>query len=352
MRNSLRAGCLTLAIALACLVALESPLVAQDNTVAEQLFREGKRLMGEGKFAEACKAFAGSYRKDAALSTLLNLADCREKNEQYASAWATFLDVERLARGEEGVAAFVKTAKERAAKLEPKLSYLIINVTVQAKVEGLEISRNGVRIEEAEWNTPIPVDGGEYKVEGRADGFDTWETTVTVDKERERESVDVPKLRASPEPQVQTGREGQVTDPVVPATNDERPVADDASTDRRTVAKVSVASGGVLILTGLAFGYLAQQKWADAESLCGADHMCDSIAAHAAGNALVESARLRGNIATVSTTLGIAAVGVGAFLWLRGGRGRGASRGPDEASLNVTPIVTSDGVVLVIGSSL
>src|SRR5690349_21623341 len=57
-------------VTLVVTVGVVHPAVAQDSSVAERLFREGKKLMGEKKYAEACKAFEGSYRKDAAVTTL------------------------------------------------------------------------------------------------------------------------------------------------------------------------------------------------------------------------------------------------------------------------------------------
>jgi len=152
--------------------------------IAEQLFREGKRLMAEGKIAEACTAFEGSYRKDEAVTTLLNLADCREKNGQYASAWGHFIEAERKTRGNSAEAVFNSTAKDRAGKLEGRLSYLIINVPDEARVDGLEITRNGQPVDKAEWNRDIPVDGGTWKVEGKAPAFEAWSTSVTVGKEK------------------------------------------------------------------------------------------------------------------------------------------------------------------------
>ena len=101
---------------------------AQDAAQAETLFTKAKRLMAEGRIAEACTAFEGSFRKEAAISTLLNLADCREKNRQLASAWNHFLAAERRTRNDPAQLALNRTASARAAALEPRLSYLTINV--------------------------------------------------------------------------------------------------------------------------------------------------------------------------------------------------------------------------------
>lgn len=105
--------------ALAVLVLGAARLEAQPATAsAEQLFRDGKRLMTEGNIAAACEAFDGSYRTEPTISTLLNLADCRERNQQYASAWGHFLAAARLARTDPSLAPMLETAQRRATALE------------------------------------------------------------------------------------------------------------------------------------------------------------------------------------------------------------------------------------------
>ena len=177
--------------ALAAGPASAQPAQAQ----AEHLFREGKRLMGEGNIAAACDAFEGSYAKDPAVSTLLNLADCREKNQQYASAWGYFIEAGRKTRNKPDMAALNKTAEQRATGIEPRLSYLIINVPDEARVEGLTITRNGVAVDVIEWNRDVPVDGGTYRVEGKAPAFEPWSTTITVGNAKDKQSVNVPRFR-------------------------------------------------------------------------------------------------------------------------------------------------------------
>src|ERR1700688_204100 len=74
------------------------PALAQDNSATvEALFNEGRRLATEGKLAEACPKFLSSYKLEHRTRTLLNLADCYEKNGQLASAWARFVEVATLA---------------------------------------------------------------------------------------------------------------------------------------------------------------------------------------------------------------------------------------------------------------
>src|SRR4051794_10088 len=62
----------------------------QARVEAEALFVEAKALLQAGEIARACAKLAESERLDPAAGTLLNLADCYEKNGQLASAWVTF----------------------------------------------------------------------------------------------------------------------------------------------------------------------------------------------------------------------------------------------------------------------
>src|SRR5205814_1086445 len=73
----------------ACVVGLAASARAQ-SVEAGVLFREGKKLLKDGKIAEACDKLEASDRIESSPGTLLNLADCREKNHQLATAWAAF----------------------------------------------------------------------------------------------------------------------------------------------------------------------------------------------------------------------------------------------------------------------
>jgi hypothetical protein len=336
----------TIAVFVLALTVASIPRNAQAQPAsvqAEQLFRQGKKLMSEGKLAEACKAFDGSYRRDAAVSTLLNLADCREKNKQYASAWGYFLDAERKTRGDTAQANFNRTARERAAALEAKLSFLIINVPAEASIEGLTITRNGIEVDSAEWNTDIPVDGGDYVIEGKAPGYEAWSTKITVADAKHKQSVNVPKFRQRPNMDKSTTSERKQRVPEAPPVGE--PIEASGSS-RKAVGKMTLAGGGVLVVGGLAAGYFAQQKWSEAKDLCGDDLICDSAADRMTGDALVDAARFRGNVSTIVTGVGVAAIGGGVILWLT------APSNERSSTVSITPTLTGNSVGVAIGGAL
>lgn len=236
MRITSRTTCISIAL----LCSLSSAGLAQpDAAQAEHFFKEGRRLMDEGNIAEACTAFQASFGKDPALSTLMNLGNCREKNHQFASAWGHFVDAARKARGDQEK--WKQVAQDRADALEPRLSYLEINVPADSKVEGLIVTMNGKVVPENEWNWRFPVDGGDYKIEGKAPGHEPWSTTVKVASAKDTQSVTVPRFHALPV--------GSLTaDVSVPAGD--RWYADRAGWAFAGGGALAVIGGGILMLNG------------------------------------------------------------------------------------------------------
>lgn len=167
---------------------------------AEVLFREGRDLMAAGKTAEACAAFEESQKLEPTVSTLMNLAGCREKNGQFATAWGLFLDAERQTRAAADPSSrkLHEVAEARAKKLEGRISKLTINVPQKSVVDGLEVMRDQQRIESVMWNRALPIDGGTYTVTAHALGSNEWSTKITVGNEGDTKSVEIPDLRNLP----------------------------------------------------------------------------------------------------------------------------------------------------------
>jgi hypothetical protein len=324
-------------ILLTILLAL-SPSVASAQSAsaeAEGLFRDGKRLMGEKKYAEACAAFEASQNKDPLATTLLNLADCREKNGQIATAWGLFLEAERQTRSDKSQKALGKTARDRAGKLEPRVSYLIINVPDDSRVDGLVITRNGEPVDELTWNRAIPVDGGQYVIAGKAPGHEEWSTSVTVDAEKDKESVDVPKFKTLPVV-VDDPKQPPVEDPEDPDVI-ERPPGSSGMSGKRKLA-IGVGALGVVAL-GVAGYFELDARNLYQESI---DETDDTRQ-----DELYADAVSRRKLAIGTAIGGGVCVGVAAFLWFTGGS---TSRDESDAQgLRVVPTVSPDGFGLAFG---
>src|SRR5215468_9695329 len=250
----------TLAFALGVL----APIAAhgQASPQAEALFRDGKQLMKEGKLAEACAAFEGSERAEHNVATVLSLADCREKNRQYASAWALFLQADSQTRSDPAKAALNTTAKRRAHALESRMSYLTINVPDESRIPDLVVTRDGAPVDPAEWNRSIPADGGSHVIAGKAPGHESWSTTVTLQPESDKQAVEVPRFKALPEIVNKPPRDE--------APAQLRVVAYEPSpfTRRRKIA-IGVAAGGAAIgVVAMGVGVSASNLHNDAVATC------------------------------------------------------------------------------------
>ena len=301
-------------------VATATPAVAQPaSQAAEALFRDGRRLMGEGKVAEACAAFEGSYRKDPATSTLLNAADCREKNGEFASAWGAFVEAERRTRNSSDPQqqAINQLALDRAARLEPRLSYLTISIPDDSRVDGLTITRDGEPVDAAEWNRAIPADIGTHTIVGKAPAYESWSTTVTIATEQQQSAVTVPKFKAAPRSKLS----GNVIHLVEPSP----------FTPKR---KLAVAIGGVGVVAlggGVALYFMARSDYDQSKRTVDDDQQ----------TALWNRANDKLVFSQLALGVGAAALGTGLFLWFTG-----APTVTTESVLTVSPSFSSDRAAL------
>jgi serine/threonine-protein kinase len=171
---------------------------ATDQTTAEALFQEGKRLVAAGNFAAACPKFAESQRLDPGSGTLLNLADCQERIGKLATAWAFFRDAEAGARAKGNKEREAEAAR-RAAALAPRLPKLAIVVPPAVRVSGFEVRRDGSLVGEAQFGLSLPLDQGAHEIVANAPGRKTFSTTVRIETEAAAVSVEVPPLEKAPD---------------------------------------------------------------------------------------------------------------------------------------------------------
>ncbi len=292
-----------LMLAVASVLATVASARAQDAS-AEVLFRDGDRLMAEGKLTAACTAFEASNRVEARAGTLIRLGDCREKNGQLASAWSAYADAESRAKDPTKQ----KVAAAKVRRLEPRLSRLTISVATP--VAALVIHRDRIAIDPALWSRALPIDGGAYVIRATADGFAPWQATVAVPDQDGVVTVVVPALRALPRAAT------------LPRSARDRTDAPPASSERsrrlsgKRKAAIGLGAGGVAVLgAAIALGVQARGLEGDAARLCPAV-MC---ARAGEANDLLDRASTRARFANLGYGLGGAALAGAAILWLVGG---------------------------------
>jgi hypothetical protein len=258
------------------LAASSSPVFAQSaGAQAEVLFDDGRKLLADGKTAEACMSFEESQKLEPATTTLIALATCREKNGQLATAWGLFLDAERQTRAavDTNNQQLNDIAQDRATKLAPRVSKLTIAVGDASRINGLTITRDNDSVDSPLWNKALPIDGGTYTVTARAPGATPWSATVTLAVEGENTTVDVPRLttgaQSNAEPPVTTTANTPPT-PTLATKTTSTPTATagtEPRAQRSLVLPLSFA-GGALVLggVGLAFELSAESAYSDAKA--------------------------------------------------------------------------------------
>ncbi len=324
---------------IAASVAAGAPALAQapspsgSNVAAEALFEDARALAAAGKYAEACPKFADSERLGPSVSTLLNLANCWEKAGRTATAWATYRQAASAADAA-GRKDYLATALRRADGLAPKLAR--VTVTITQPVPGLEVKRDGVVVESAEWGTGIPVDTGSHSIEASAPGHKAWQVALDVAQDGAQASVTVPALEELPAapalaatpPADATALPASPSSPAKPPP-EARP---GAGGTQRAIGVVVAGLGVVGLGIGTAFAFSAKSKYNDsiANGQCPTDpNICDST-----GVSERNSARDAGNIATVAFGVGAAAIVAGGVLWFTAGH---AGMQLASAPLQVSP---------------
>jgi hypothetical protein len=320
--------------AAALIAALSATAHAQSTVEAEKLFRDGKQLMKQGNVASACEAFDGSQRIESNIATLLSLADCREKNGQLASAWGWFLKAESLTRDDSGKKSLNATARRRAAAIEPRLSYLTINVPEESHIDGLVVSRNGVVVDRGTYNRAVPVDGGDYKIEGKAPGHEPWSTSVTVGPESDRQAVEVPKFKEAPK-LIGTAPAASTEPDAEPLPAAPQPVLTPIRYGALGAAGLAVVALGGGVFLGLS----AQDLDDEAVGLC-KQGACSPAQADAA-NEKRDQAQSRALSANVAFGVSAAAAIGAGVLWFIGGPSSdsGESAEPEGTALRLRPHV-------------
>lgn len=296
---------------------------ANERTLAEALFREGRELMADGRYAEACPKFAESHRLDPGGGTLLNLAVCHEREGKLASAWAEFQEALALAQAD-GRQDRVILAEEHVSSLEPKLARLTISVSSGAP-KNLSVTVQGTPLGTAAWGSAVPVDAGSVEVRATAAGRSEFVKTIQVN-DGESLTVEVPDLAPLDDASVDAG-----TDTGSGGGQPEH---------SRAAAYVVGGIGVASLAIGSYFGVRALQDKSEADKHCN-DSTCNTPE----GAQADESAVFNGWMATAGIAVGVATIGVAIYLYTDSAPGSAEqarrqlslvpSASPERAELNL-----------------
>jgi hypothetical protein len=332
-------------VALVGVMASASTAYAQgtssDAVAAQALFDEGRKLMDQRRWSEACPKLAESERLAPSGGTLLNLGECYEHTGQTASAWVAWKDAAARANAA-GKHDVEKRALARAGALEGSLARLSIAVDKGSDVEGLQVKRDGVAVGHAEFGMPIPVDPGAHVIEATAPKKRPFSANVSVAAKQTDAQVvvtladdDSPKPVAAAEPSPVESHPAPLVTP-----GPEQPAAAKSGwSGQKTVALVVTGAGLVGVALGTVFGLDAKSKNDQAlePQNCRTTMYCTQN-----GLSLTDDAKSAALASTIAFGAGAAALVAGAVLWFT------APSGASNVGLRATPVVAQryQGVAL------
>lgn len=284
-----------------------TPVLA-DSAAAEVLFREGKKLLAAGDVAGACAKLAESNRLETSSGTLINLADCHQKQGKTASAWGEFLSASRVAKTQ-GQTKRSEEAKKRADELEAHLSFVIVKVA--ERVPNLKLERDDVTVEDASLGTKLPVDPGRHVLSASAPGYKAWTKTFEIKPNGDVQELVVPKLEkdasAAAVPAPTTTASSAPASTTAAPTQDAPP----PPPPKKSPVLGYVIGGAGVVLTGVGavMGLSAMSTYKSAEDACPSHKGC----APSVGDDY-DSAKSKANVANVAIGLGAVGIAVGAYL--------------------------------------
>jgi len=346
-----------LSIALVVVAALTSTALADNKDKADALFKQGKKLMGEKRYADACEAFEKSYKLDPGIGAQLNIAKCYEEWGKIGRAFVAYEAAEKMAKD----AKDNREAKihELVIALEPNIPHLTIKVPAGAPAD-LKVTLDNRPVETL--GEPFVVDPGPHLVEWSIKGSAKKNKVVPIERGGDSEvTLDIPKV-------VEGGDKGggdkgggdkgggdKIGGDKIGGDKTGGDKGKDTSTPAppgRNMRLGGIVLGGAGVLAIGISSYMtlsARSKYNDAlDMYCGGmTNNCDTM-----GLEITHDARSTANKATVVFLLGVAMVGGGVALYVLAPKGPAPAAAEESTSFYLTPAVSPDGVGVVFGGKL
>ncbi|HET7540971.1 MAG TPA: hypothetical protein VFK05_13905 [Polyangiaceae bacterium] len=282
---------------------------APDNVEhAQALFDSGRTLMQEGKYAEACANFAESEQLDPGGGTILNLGICRRREGRTGTAFKVLNDALAQARSD-GRNDRVATAERELAELAPILSRLTVQLATGTPAPDLVIELDGEPFAASNVGRSLALDPGVHQLRASRPGYESWSAPITLGPIADQQTITVPVLLPNtPAPAAAVVPPGKPLASAPVQTETPRT----AKNPSRVLGFVLVSTGGVALAAGGYFGVRALSLKASSD-----DHWNGSYCTAASCVEDWNDAKTAAHLSTIGISIGIAALGAGAYLLLR-----------------------------------
>lgn len=288
--------------------AFASPVLAE--TKADALFKKGKQLLAEKRYAAACEAFEESDKLDPGIGAKLNVAKCFEEWGKLTKALAWYKQAEESASKQKDDRE--PKIKELIASLDSEIPRLTIRVPPKANLKGAGVRLNGTPVEK--FDEPMLLDPGPHEVQYIVDG-ETRKKTIQLERGGERElTLELPLIPEAIDDKKQAERKPPPPPPSPGRT--------------RRIIGISMAGAGVVGLGVASYLTLdARSTYKDALDMhCGGmTNGCNEE-----GLRITKDARGQANTATIITLASVAVAAGGVVLYLTAPKHAAEERPADE----------------------
>ena len=341
------------AVVAACTAALwaheasaQDDFNATEVAAARAMAIEGIKLADAGRCDEAVEKLARAEKLHHALVVLGRLGECQINQGKLVEGTENLRKVLREVLPPEAPVVLTK-ARERAQlvfdKAKGRIGALYISVKGPRDPASLSVSVDGEPMNAALLEADRPTDPGEHLVEVSAPGFISAAGRVNVGVGDKANVV----INLEPDPRAQitinsrgtTAHAGAPTASNVDATFAPTPSPSEPDTRAdttalgnewsaepdQTAAYVAWTAGGVGVVAGTIFGWIALKGKNDLDGEC-PNNLCP-----ASSQDRLDSARLSSTLATVSFAVGGAALGLGTYFYFTAEPSEEGSTASDDA---------------------
>jgi hypothetical protein len=320
-------------LAIVAILAIAGSAHADDKNKADKLFKEGKKLLDQKRYSDACAAFEQSAQLDPGIGVQLNIGLCYEEWGKLALAWRAFTKAEQMASDSKD--SRLARIHERVQGLDAQVPRLTVHVPAGADVEALAIQLDGKPLDADKIGKQQLVDPGPHQVEYIVDGKHKSKV-IPVERGANAEiTLDAPVTAVKKKKPVEPKRGGDKG-----GGGDRTPPA--PGSIQRLAAYGTAGAGVVLVGISIGVAVAAKSSYATAlrDHCMGSTSMCDST-----GLSETHAARSHANVATGLFVVGLAAVGGGVALYLLAPR----AKRPSEHALYLAPSLGDGGGGVVFG---
>ncbi len=162
------------------------------------LYNQGRQLIAENRWAEACPKFDAVFATTPTAFVLTNIGDCHAHDGKLATAFADYERARILNRGTqppERRPALEEHIQQQLKALLPRIPKL--QVVVEKPIAGMTVRRDGQVLQPGAFGAELSVDPGAHEVTAEAPGFVPQKYAVSL-REGEKQTVRV-VLTAPPE---------------------------------------------------------------------------------------------------------------------------------------------------------